>query len=441
MKEQKVLVTMKDIQRHKVLNDLLEKKLNGSQAAELLGLSYVHISRLKKKVLNGGLEAILRKSPSFPPNKKIADSIINKIVKLRKNIYYDLNIMHLQDKLNEVHNIHLSYESLRQILIRAKKHHPKKKKKVHRQRRRMPKEGLLVQMDSSQHRWLPNIPQKWWLTAMIDDATNEVPTAGFFPKDTLFNNMRILRRFIEIKGVFMSLYADKASHFKTTRHGGLHYNTAQEQEDTQIERALEELGITVIPANSPQAKGRIEVTFRLFQDRLIKEMRLAGIKNYDEANRFLLEKFLPWYNGKYTHEAESAYMPLPKDKNLDLIFCIKKERTVNNDNTVPIYGQTIQILPSKLKRTFAKSKVDVCLLEDNRIFVLYKGSVIAESKLSKSNKVLQKERKIERILDNREYILVLTRPKRTGHKPSENHPWHSFRLKGTKHAKRIKFNI
>jgi hypothetical protein len=235
----------------------------------------------------------------------------------------------------------------------------------------------------------------------------------------------------------MSLYVDKASHFKTTRHGGLHYNVAQEQEETQIERALDELGINIIPANSPQAKGRIEVTFRLFQDRLIKEMRLAGIKNYDEANRFLVEKFLPSYNRRFTHEAESAYMPLPKDKNLDLIFCIKKERVVNNDNTVQIYGQTIQILPSKIKRSFATSKVDVCLLEDGRIYVLYKGAVIAESNLSKDNKILKKEKKIEKILNNREYMFVLTRPK--PHKPAKNHPWHSFRLRGTKYYRKLTF--
>ncbi len=215
------------------------------------------------------------------------------------------------------------------------------------------------------------------------------------------------------KACLTALYADKASHFKTTRHGGLHYNIAQEQEDTQIERALEELGINIIPANSPQAKGRIEVTFRLFQDRLIKEMRLAGIKNYQQANKFLIETFLPYYKTKYTHSAESAYMPLATDKNLDFVFCIKKPRTVNNDNTIQIYGQTIQILPSKIKRTFARSKVDVCLLEDNRIFVLYKDSLIAESKLSKNNKVILKEKRIEKLLDTREYMPVLPKPKKT----------------------------
>jgi len=418
---QKLLVTMKDIQRHEVLRDVIEKKLKGIEAAQLLNLTPVHISRLKAKLLRGGFEEILRKPPLLPPNKKIAEPEIQKILKLRKEFYYDFNIMHFMDKLHEVHKMPYCYESIRQLLINNNLHNPKKKKKVHRQRRRMPKSGMLVQMDSSQHYWLPLVEDKWWLIAMIDDATNEMPYAGFFPKDTTFANMQVIRHFIEIKGLFYSLYVDKASHFKTTRHGGIHYNVSAEQdEETQIERALDELGINVIPANSPQAKGRIEVTFRLFQDRLIKEMRLAGIKNYTEANKFLLEEFLPYYNAKFTHEAESNYMPLPKDKNLDLIFSIKKERTVNHDNTISIYGSIIQIQPSDIRLSFAKAKVDVCLLEDNRVYVLYQDKIIAESKLSKNNKIIRKERKIEAFLSSREYINAGIRRIR---KPAHNHIW------------------
>lgn len=439
MKEPKVLVTMKDIQRYKLIQDVLDKKLKATSASQILRLSYIHFLRLKKKVKEHGFESILRRGRKAP--NKISEQLIATIIDLRKKYYYDFNILHFKDKLEEVHKIYLSYESIRKILIHAKDHYPKKKKKIHRMRRRMPKAGMLVQMDSSQHFWLPLVENKWWLIAMIDDATNEVPYAQFFPKDTLFANMHVIRRFIEIKGLFMALYADKASHFKTTRHGGLHYNIAQEQEETQIERALNELGINFIPANSPQAKGRIEVTFRLFQDRLIKEMRLAGIKNYDEANSFLIEKFLPWYDIKYTHKAESGYMPLAKDKNLDLIFCIKKERTVNMDNTVQIYGQTIQILPSKIKRTFAKSKVDVCLLEDNQIFVVYRDSTVAESQLSEKNKLLQKEKRIEKFLNSREYIplVINTKAKRIYKPQPPDHPWHSFRLKGTKYFKKLTF--
>jgi hypothetical protein len=439
MKEQKLLVTMKDIQRHKILKDVIEKKLKGIEAAIALNITPVHVSRLKRKLIDGGFEALLRKQPKKAPNQKISDLTAEKILKLRKAVYYDFNIMHFMDKLKEVHKMPYSYESIRQLLIKHNNYLPKKRRKIHRQRRRMPKAGLLVQMDSSQHNWLAHIKDKWWLIAPIDDATNEVAYAGFFPGDTLLANMRVLKRLIETKGIFMSLYVDKARHFTTTRHGGLHYNVSHEQEDTQIERALAELDINLIPANSPQAKGRIEVTFRLFQDRLIKEMRLAGIKNYCQANEFLLEKFLPWYNSRYTHQAECGYISLPKDKNLDLIFSVKKERVVNNDNTVHFYGQIIQILPSRIKRTFAKSRVDVCLLEDKRIYVLYNGSIIAESTLSKNNKIVKKEKRIEKILDNREYVLALPKQRNRGHKPSSDHPWHRFRLKGSAPYKELTF--
>ena len=429
MKEPKVLVTMKDVQRYQVIKNVLEKKLKAIQASQILRLSYIHLLRLKKKVKEAGFKGILRAGREAP--NKLPEKLKEITAILYKEHYHDFNIMHFKDKLDEIHNIHLSYETIRQILIQAKEHHPKRKKIVHRQRRRMPKAGLMEQMDSSQHQWLEHIPEKWWLTAIIDDANNEVPYARFSLKDTLFSNMHVLKRFIEIKGLFYCLYVDKASHFKTTRHGGLHYNVAQEQEETQIERALNELGINIIPANSPQAKGRIEVTFRLFQDRLIKEMRLAGIRNYDEANRFLQEEFLPWYNQRFSHKGvESAYMPLAKDKNLDLIFCIKKERTINMDNTVQIYGQLIQIPPSDVRLSFAKRKVDICLLQDHRIFVVYKGKIIAESKLSKNNKVIRKEKQIEKFLNVREYFPLLLspnyRPQGTIRPPAKDHPWRRF---------------
>lgn len=402
MKEPKVSVTMRDIQKYRILKDVIEKKLKATQASVILGLSYIHTLRLKEKVAQAGLKGLLKPGREAP--NKIPDEKIKLIASLYKKYYWDFNIMHFKDKLAQLHNISLSYESIRKILIKENIHQPKKKKIVHRQRRRMPKAGMLTQMDSSQHRWLEHIPEKWWLTAIIDDATNEVPYARFFPKDILFSNMHVLRRFIEIKGVFYSLYVDKASHFKTTRHAGLHYTVNPEQDETQIERALNELDIILILANSPQAKGRIEVLFRLFQDRLIKEMRLAGIKNYNQANKFLQEKFLPWYNSKYSHKnVESVYLPLPQDKNLDTIFCIKKERTVNSDNTIHIQGQVIQIPPSHIHMSFARRKVDVCILENNRILILYKGSVIAKSKLSKNNKILKKEHKIEQLLNAREY--------------------------------------
>ena len=423
MNQQKLLVTMKDIQRYKVLKDVIDKKLKGSQAALILNLSYVHISRLKQKLLKFGFDGLLR--PRHPAPNKTSEDVIKTVVSLRKEGYCDFNIMHFKDKLEESHNIKLSYETIRQILIKGSLHTPKKKKITRRRRRRMPKAGMLEQMDSSFHRWLEHIDEKWWLTAIIDDATNEVPYAQFFPKDTLFSNMRVIRRVIETKGLFLALYVDRASHFKTTRHGGLHYTVNPEQDETQMQRALEELDITLIPANSPQAKGRIERLFGLLQDRLIKEMRLRGIKDYSHANKFLQNEFLPWYNAKYSHKnIKSVYSPLPQDKNLDTIFCIKRERTVGSDNTVQVQGQIIQIPPSNIHLSFAKRKVDVCILEDNRIIILYKGSIICESRLSKNNKVSKQEKKVENLLNLRDYFDV---PRKT-YIPPKDHPWRKFRF-------------
>jgi len=399
----RISVTVKDIQRFRIIQDVLEKKLKAKQASFILGLSYRHFLRLKKKVALLGLHGLLKISQPSP--RKIPEPKTKVITGLYEDLYYDFNILHFKDKLADAHKIFLSYETIRKILIKANLHQPKKKKIVHRRRRRMPKAGMLVQMDSSQHNWIKSVPEKWWLVAMIDDATNEVPYAQFFPSDTLFANMHVIRRFIEKKGIFMCLYVDYASHFKQLRYKNTpHYDNKKEETYSQIQRALDELDINIINANSCQAKGRVERLFGFFQDRLIKELRLAGIKDYKQANKFLINKFLPWYNKKYTHQAESIYMPLPKDKNLDTIFCIKKERTVNHDNTISWDSQTIQIPPSDIRLSFAKAKVDACLLEDERILVVYKNSIIAESKLSKKNKVAKKQKYEEELLSSKIYV-------------------------------------
>lgn len=428
MNEPKIIVTMKDIKRYQTLKDVIEKRLTGIQASEILGLTNVHVSRLKKKVLGSGFDALLRKPPAVPPNTKVSNKQKESIITLRRERYYDFNVNHFKEKLNEKHNLPYCYTTVRGILVKEGLHTPKKKKIIHRLRRRMPKAGMLIQMDSSQHNWLPKIKEKWWLIAMIDDATNEVPYAYFFPNDTLFNNMRVIRNFIETKGLFTSLYVDKASHFKTTRHKGIHYTVNPEQEETQIERALSELGITLILANSPQAKGRIERLFGTFQDRLIAEMRLAHIKNYEQANKFLLKVFLPDYNARFSiQNVEAVYCPLPKDINLDTIFCFKTVRTVNSDNTFQVQGQIIQIRPSKSHRSFDNRKVDVCIFEDNSLLTLYNNKIICSIILSKNTKTYKKERRIETIINSKEYI-----PNRkTPYIPPPDHPWRKFRLKGS----------
>jgi len=394
---------MEDVNKYEVLSLVIQKKIKGCEAAQMLGYTQVHISRLKKNVKEHGLAAFIRKNRNA--HNAIPLKTTKRILSLRKEPYGDLNIMHFRDKLIEAHNIKHSYETLRKILIKNNLHKPKKKKKVYRRRRRMPCAGMLVQMDSSQHNWIPEILDKWWLTACIDDATNEVPFAKLYPSDGVFNNMEVLRKTINKKGIFSSLYVDKASQFKTVRYGGLHVNVPAEQADTQIERALGELGINLIPANSCQAKGRIERLFRTFQDRFVKELQLKGIKDYGLANKFLIEKFLPYYNRKFAHTQgiESLYRKPPKNINLELIFSKKYQRQVNADNTIKFEGEIIQIPPSQYRISFAKCSVDVCMQESGKICILYEGRVIHSFQLSKNNNHAKIEDRIEKILNKREY--------------------------------------
>lgn len=397
------IITKQDMNKITILNQLVNKQITGAQAATLLGYTQVHISRLKHKALKQGIHALLRiKRPS---NRKIPSTISQQIAYLYKNTYYDFNITHFKDMLLKNHNLKLSYETIRKILIKYQLHQPVKKKPVYRQRRRMSKAGMLLQMDSSQHQWLANIKKMWWLTAIIDDANNEVPFAKFYESDGVYNNMEVIRKTIENKGLFYALYVDKASHFNTTRYGGLHVNVSVEQEDTNIERALKKLNIQLILANSPQAKGRIERLFRVFQDRLVKELRLYGITDYERANHYLERKFIPDYNRRFAHceEIENVWMPLPANVNLDLVFCKKYERKVNFDNTIKFQGSVIQIPPSRYRLSFAKCVVEVCLLADRRVYIVYKGDIIHSDKLSLTNKAYKHEKAIEAFLGQREY--------------------------------------
>jgi hypothetical protein len=310
-------------------------------------------------------------------------------------------------------------------MIREGLHEPRKRRKVYRRRRRMPKAGMLVQMDSSQHRWVDTVEEPWWFVAMIDDAEGYV-YGRFYPEDTTWANMEVLKGYIERRWIFMALYVDKASHFKTTRHGGQHYNVSAEQGQTQIQMALRKLNIEIVYANSPQAKGRIERLFGFFQDRLIKEMRLRGIKDYEEANRYLEEEFLPWYNSNYTHSVESVYRQLEGGKDLELIFTIRYPRKVNRDNTIQFKGKVYQILPLNGIKTFSGKWVDVCEHRDGRISVLYEEKELTCIAISETGYPLEDKTSV---LNQREYFSDNRRKKkRRNWKPPESHPWKKYGL-------------
>ena len=414
---EKFMLSEVELKRYKILSDALLDKLTFKEASLALGLSYRQTLRLKEKLKTLGPAGLQRIKPKKPPNLKITPELRKTIISLRQEHYFDFNVLHFRDKLIEEHNISLSYESLRRLLIEEGLHEPRRKRKVYRRRRRMPKAGMLVQMDSSLHRWIEDIPESWWLVAMKDDSDGYVG-GKFFPADTTLANMEVLKDYIKRRGLFETLYVDKASHFKTTRHGGLHYEVSVEQEDTQIQRALKELNINIVYANSPQAKGRIERLFGFLQDRLIKELRLRKIKDYETANRFLEEEFWPWYNNRYLLQIESVYRELPERLNLDLVFSLKQVRKVNRDNTIRYKGRVYQLLGGSGYSTLSGKEVEVCEQVDGKIRILYRGTEVRFEEIMDKRKGLDDEEILSKRQNMKEFRVVKER-----WRPSPHHPW------------------
>jgi len=231
-----------------------------------------------------------------------------------------------------------------------------------------------------------------------------VYSAGFYEKDTTFNNMEVIKEWIKKKGIFMALYTDNASHFTTTRHGGIHYDILHEHSDTQIEQALEELGINLITANSPQAKGRIERLFKTFQDRLINELYFHNITNYKQANRYLKKHFIPKFNKKFgLKRIKNAHSPLPDYINLELVFTKRFTRRVKNDFTISFMGETIQLPPSKHKLSLKKAHVELRLDPNLNLFIFYNDSLIHSFKLPHNNKLILKQLFVDNLLKHRCY--------------------------------------
>ena len=242
-----------------------------------------------------------------------------------------------------------------------------------------------------------------WLIATIDDATGEVPYALFVDSDSKENNMRVIKRLIEKKGIPTALYTDGASHFITQRHYSYRVNLKYDYAPTQIQRALNELGVRLIIAGSPQAKGRIERLFGTFQDILLKELKLNKISSIEEANRYLHNKFLPGFNKRFSNpprDKEGAWRVLPKELNLDSVFSIKEQRTVMSDNTISYKNSIFQILPDKYRISFAKAKVVVEKRLDSSIHIRYKDKYLKFKELSSDepNKIKTNTLPLENLL-------------------------------------------
>src|SRR3990170_1410342 len=379
-----ITLSQEEITKYQVIKDSLDRKISNNQAATLLGLSTRQIIRLKSKVRGADLRGIVHGNRGKPPKTTIGKETKETILNLYLNTYNGFNVSHFGEFLKEAHGIDVSRETLRNLLLNSGLRCKAKSQPKHRSRRTiMPKSGLLIQMDSSEHQWLGG--DSIWLIATIDDATGEVPYALFVDSDSTENNMRVIKKMIETKGIPVALYTDGASHFMTQRHYSYRVNLKYNYAPTQIQRGLNELGVGLIIAGSPQAKGRIERLFGTFQDRLLKELKLYKISSIEKANNYLHNKFLPKFNRKFSippKDKETAWRVVPKEVNLESVFSIKEQRTVRADNTISFKNRIFQILPDKYRIFFAKANVVVEKRLDESIHIKYKDQYLNFKEIS-----------------------------------------------------------
>lgn len=381
-------LTMKELNKYKTITEVIEGYLRVRKASNILRLSERQIYRIKSRVEQEGIKGILHRSRGIKRARWLTPDVKNKTVQLYRTKYKGFNITHMTEYLNTEERIKISKESLRQILLKRGFHIKSKRRSKHMQwREPRAREGQMMQFDTSDHDWLEGRGPRLCLIGGVDDATSVCPGARFSLSDSCNENMVVLKQIVETKGIPLSFYCDRDSKFKTTRHEGLHYQLKGDYGQTQIARALSELGVEIMYANSPQAKGRVERAWGTFQDRLCSELRLHKVSTLLVANRYLTKVFIPKYNSKFARlpEAEgSAYRALPKDLDLSNIFCIKEERTVASDNTISYKTNTYQILPSNYRISFVKAKVLVHEHLDGSIHIFFKEQELRHKQVYKN---------------------------------------------------------
>jgi len=295
------------------------------------------------------------------------------VLRLYRERYFDFNVKHFHEQLLPHHGIPLCYSWVKSVLQGAGLVPKRAKRGPHRKRRpRRPLPGMLLFQDGSRHPWIPD-REPLDLIVLLDDATSEVYEAQFVPEEDTRSCMMQLEDLVKQKGVFCALYTDRGSHYVTTRHGRSPHRPQKAQEPTQIERALKELGIELIPAYSPEARGRMERLFGTWQGRLPQELRLRGIRTVEEANRFLKRIWIRKHNRTWTSPAAcegTAFVPC-KRADLNRVFSLQHERVVAADNTVQFGHAVFQVERSPLRISFAKCRVKVYEHLDGRIEIGY----------------------------------------------------------------------
>ncbi len=361
VREDKVLMSVKELRRLHVIHQVIEKQVTQEKAGELLELTDRQVRRMVKRVRREGDRGLAHRSRGKPSNRAIDGKTKAGVMAVYGTTYADFGPTLASEKLSEREGIPISDETLRRWLLEAGIDHFRRRKRPHRQwRERKAHRGELIQMDGSHHAWFEKRGPACVLMAYIDDATGRV-FARFYAYEGTIPAMDSFKRYVKRNGLPLAVYADKHTTYKSPAEPTLTEQLEGQEPMSQFERSLSELGVEMIHAHSPQAKGRIERLFGTFQDRVIKEMRLAGITTMEEGNRFLAG-YLPIYNRRFAvkpAQAADLHRPIPKRYDLDRTLCIKTERTLRNDFTVAHDRKLYQIQDNlRAQRVMVEERLD-----------------------------------------------------------------------------------
>jgi transposase len=400
------IITMSDreLKRSQVLEALKRKEITQKEVAARLNLSGRQVRRIVKRYAMHGAAGLAHKSRGEPSNRKSDPILKEKVLKLIQEKYYDCGPTFTAEKLAERDNIALSVQTVRRFMFEAGLWVKKRRHKQHRYwRKRKDYRGQMVQVDCSIHPWFAGSDQFFTYIRFVDDATSELLYSQFINSESNEGVMRATMEYFELHGIPMSIYTDKGKVFKVNHHNpdGVFI--------TQYERILESLDVELIHAHSPQAKGCVERSFSTDQDRLVKELRLAEINTIDEANKFILEYYIPNFNKKFScPPAKPDNLHRPANVNLADVFCICEERQVRNDWTVQYYNRIFQLHKTQQVVIRPKDRIMVYVRLDGSIFMKTRSFFVNFTEIyEKPKRIIKVEPKpYERIV----YA-------------SKNHPW------------------
>jgi transposase len=371
--------------RLKVLHEVRKRHITQKQAGVELGISVRWVRTLLKRLRKEGDSALRHGLRGRPSNRKTAEAVKRRVLELfrqkqQARLWHDYGPTLAAEELAEDHGIRVSRETLRQWLMEARMWRARRSRieRAHLWRPRRARYGELVQWDTSEHNWLEGRGEKLYLIAMIDDATSQL-TAHFVRHDSTEENLEQLRRYVEQKGRPVAVYTDKASLFQIAPRA-IHHRDAPPQQLSQIGRALQELNIEWIAAHSPQAKGRIERSFKTAQDRLVKGLRRVGAKDLETANIYLEQGFMPLWNERFRCPAQlagDAHRAVPRGMNLDSVLSIRESRTVTADYTVRWQGVIYRVEREQVRVGMRGARVQLERWRDGSRWMRWRNRTLA----------------------------------------------------------------